>query len=104
MAFGVFRSWPGGGAVSAGPSPSQVWVLGVYWDRFRNGRVSGAERRPITTLLYLSTLSDNDGLTKGMNFVCHDQWIFRGVPRKRCLSGKDGAGVDDRRRELGAGN
>lgn len=45
------------GAVSAGPSPSQVWVLGVYWDRFRNGRVSDAER-------------------KGMNFVCHDQWFF----------------------------
>lgn len=71
-----FSVMAGRGAVSAGPSPSQVWVLGVYWDRFRNGRVSDAERWPITTLLYFSTLSDNDGLTKGMNYVCHDQWFF----------------------------
>ena len=70
--------------------------------------MSDAERWHITTFLF-TTLKDNDGvLTKGMNFVCHDQWFFGAFRGKRCLSGKDGAGVGDRvgegSWELGAGN
>jgi len=101
MAFGVFRLWPSGGRKRKGPLPPRFG----YWDGLRNGRVSDTERWRITPLLYFSTLTLDSIMmrpTKGMNFVCHDQSMgFRGVPRKRCLSGKDGASVDDR---VGAGN